>query len=108
MMARTTLRIATALVVFGVFTSGSAIAQQPAAPADAQAPAAAAASATHSDPIVQKRAEVRAANSKQRAANAKTRQQAREQRAKAKAERNKSVAQSRAHATAAMSASAPQ
>jgi hypothetical protein len=98
MMARNTL--ATALVVFSVLASGSAMAQQPAAP-DAASP-------THSDPIVQKRAEVRAANNKQRAANAKTRQQANAQRAQAQAERDKSVQQSRARATAAMGASAPQ
>jgi hypothetical protein len=100
-MARTTLRFAAALIVFGVVTSGSAIAQQPAAPA-------AAASATHSDPIVQKRMEVREANRKQREANAKTRKQAQQQQAKARAERNQSVQQSRDRATAAMSASAPQ
>jgi hypothetical protein len=104
-MARTTLRFATVLIAFGVVTSGSAIAQQPAAPAEG---AATAASATHSDPIVQKRMEVREANRKQRAANAKTRQHAREQQAKAKAERDQSVQQSRARATAAMSASTPQ
>lgn len=103
MMVRTTFRLATAVVVFGIVTSGAAIAQQPAA---ADAPAMA--SATHSDPIVQKRMEVRSANQTQRAANAKTRQQANEQQAKARAERNQSVSQSRARATAAMSASAPQ
>lgn len=105
-MSRTTLRFATALFVFGVATSGSAIAQQPAQPADA-APSAAA-SATHSDPIVQKRMEVRDANRQQRAANAKTRQQAQQQQAKARAERNQSVQQSRARASAAMSASGAQ
>lgn len=102
MMARTTFKLAAALVVFGVLTSGAAIAQQPAADAPAMA------SATHSDPIVQKRMEVRSANQKQRAANAKTRQHAKQQQAQAKAERDKSVSQSRARATAAMSASAPQ
>jgi hypothetical protein len=103
-MARTTLRFATALIALGVITSGSAIAQQPAAPAAGTA----AASATHSDPIVQKRMEVREANRQQRAANAKTRKQAQQQQAKARAERNQSVQQSRDRATAAMSASAPQ
>ncbi|NKJ48362.1 hypothetical protein CIC12_16755 [Burkholderia sp. SG-MS1] len=102
-MARTTLRFATALIVFGVVTSGSAIAQQPAAPAEGVA-----ASATHSDPIVQKRMEVREANRKQREANAKTRKQAQQQQAQARAERNQSVQQSRDRATAAISASAPQ
>jgi hypothetical protein len=103
MMARNTFSLATALVVFGALTSGAAIAQQqPAADAPAMA------SATHSDPIVQKRMEVRSANQKQRAANAKTREHARQQRAQAQAERNKSVSQSRARASAAMSASAPQ
>ena len=102
-MARTTLRFASALIVFGVVTSGSAIAQQPAAPAEGMA-----ASATHSDPIVQKRMEVREANRKQREANAKIRQHAKEQQAKVNAERNQSVQQSRARATAAMGASGPQ
>jgi hypothetical protein len=105
-MVRTTLRFSAALIVFGAVTSGSAIAQQPATPADA-APAVAA-SPTHSDPIVQKRMEVREANRKQRAANAKTREHARQQQAKAKAERDQSVQQSRARASAAMSASGPQ
>jgi hypothetical protein len=103
-MARTTLRFASALIVFGVVTSGSAIAQQPAAPAEGMA----AASATHSDPIVQKRMEVREANRKQREANAKIRQHAKEQQAKVNAERDQSVQQSRARATAAMGASSPQ
>jgi hypothetical protein len=102
MMSRTTFRLATALVALGVLSSGATFAQQPAADAPATA------SATHSDPIVQKRMEVRSANQKQRAANAKTRQQAKQQQAQARAERNKSVSQSRARATAEMSASAPQ
>jgi hypothetical protein len=106
MMARTTLRFASALVVFGALVSGSAMAQQPAQPA--ATPPAAGASATHSDPIVQKRMEVRAANQKQRAQNAQARAKMKESQRQARNERNQSVQQSRQHATAAMSASAPQ
>jgi hypothetical protein len=103
MMARTTLNFAAALLAIGALSSGSVMAQQP-----ADATPSAGASATHSDPIVQKRMEVRQANQKQRAANAKTNQQAREQRAKAQAQRNQSVQESRSRASAAMSASNPQ
>lgn len=100
-MVHIVVRIATASIAIGLLTSGSAYAQQA-----ADAPPAA--SATHHDPIVQKRSEVRDANRQRREANAKINQHAREQRAQTRAERNKSVQESRSRASAAMSASEPQ
>ncbi|NML35398.1 hypothetical protein HHL14_31830 [Paraburkholderia sp. G-4-1-8] len=107
-MARTTLGIASALVVFSVLASGSAFAQQPPAQPDAAPAPAAGGNTTHSDPIVQKRMEVRQANQKQRAANSQARSKMRAQKREASNTRNQSVQESRQRATATMSASAPQ
>lgn len=60
-MASTTRKFASTLVVFGALVSGSTIAQVLVQPATATPPAAGAGE-SHSDPIVQKRMEVREAS----------------------------------------------
>lgn len=94
------------LVSLGALDSGVANAQQPAASPDMASPAAA--GATHHDPIVQKRSEVRAANRKQRQQTSQARSQFREQSRQARNQRNQSVSESRQRATNALAASAAQ
>jgi hypothetical protein len=90
------------LVSLGAFGAGAANAQQPAMP-DAASPA-----ATHHDPIVQKRSEVREANRQRSAQTSEARRQARQQSREARTQRNQSVQESRQRATKALAASAAQ
>jgi hypothetical protein len=107
-MSRLTNRIATTFVVLGLMISGAAIAQQPAATtATAQvAQAASAPATTHRDPIVQKRNEIREANSVQRARTAEARKAFKAEARDARQERNQSVSESRDRARAALAESA--
>lgn len=99
-MNRLVQQIATMFAVIGVMTAGSAFAQQ--AVTSAAAEPAKTAAATHSDPIVQKRMEVRAANQQQRARTAEARQAFRAEARDARAERNQAAQESRARATEAV------
>jgi hypothetical protein len=102
-MNRLVTQIATMFAVIGVMTAGSAFAQQ--AVASAAAEPAHTATATHSDPIVQKRMEVREANQKQRARTAEARKNFRAEARDARSERNQSAQESRARATQALQTS---
>ena len=97
-MNRLVHQIATLFAVVGVMTAGSAFATQAVASAAAE-PAQA---ATHHDPIVQKRMEVRAANQQQRARTAEARETFRAESRDARSERNQSAQESRARATHAL------
>jgi hypothetical protein len=85
-------------IVVGLLAAGPAIAQQPAAVTE-QSPAT---TTQHSDPIVQKRMEVRQANQTHRANRAEARQVQRSEVSQSRAERNQSVQEARARATEAI------
>jgi hypothetical protein len=84
-------------MVIGLLAAGPAMAQQPAA-ATEQSPV----TTTHSDPIVQKRMEVRKANQTHRANRAEARKVQRSEVSQSRAERNQAVQESRARATEAI------
>ncbi|WP_321892502.1 hypothetical protein [Paraburkholderia tropica] len=98
-------RIATTAVVLavvGAMIAGSVLAQQP-APANPSQPAPPAA-ATHNDPIVQKRMEIREANREQRAKKSEAKKVYRNEAKQARSERNQSAQESRARAQNALNA----
>jgi len=99
-MNRLVQQIATMFAVVGVMTAGSAFAQQ--AITSAAAGPETGATATHSDPIVQKRMEVREANRQQRARTSEARQSFRAEARQARGERNQSAQESRARAADAL------
>lgn len=99
-MNRLVPQIATMFAVIGLMTAGSAFAQQAVTSAAAASPTTV--TTTHSDPIVQKRMEVRAANQQQRERTAQARQQFRAEARDARAERNASARESRARASQAL------
>jgi hypothetical protein len=105
-----TRTVAVVAIVIGALFAGQVFAQANAqTSAQATAPAAkesqpAATTPTHSDPIVQKRMEIRAANQQQRARTAEARQQFNQEAQQARTERNQSAQDSRARAQAALNA----
>ncbi|WP_322042186.1 hypothetical protein [Paraburkholderia sp. J67] len=101
MMKSKTRITAVVLVVIGAMIAGSVMAQQIAPPASQQPPAA---TATHSDPIVQKRMEIRDANREQRAKNAEAKKAYKSDVKQAKSERNQSAQESRARAQESLNA----
>ncbi|EEA04640.1 conserved hypothetical signal peptide protein [Burkholderia sp. H160] len=105
-MSRLTNRIAATFLSLGLLTSGAAFAaEQPAAAAPQVAEAATAPATVHSDPIVQKRMEVREANREQRAQRAEARKAFRAEAREARQQRNESVSESRDRARAALAES---
>ena len=102
-MNRVVNQIATMFAVVGMMTAGAAFAQQ--AVTAAAEPATAA--ATHNEPIVQKRMEVRQANREQRARTAEARQNFRAEARNARSERNQTVQEARANAATAFDAQQP-
>lgn len=101
-MNRLARRIATTLVVFGLMTSGAAIAQQPTTATPQVAETASAPSTAHHDPIVQKRNEIREANREQRARTSEARQTFRNEAREARQERNQAASESRDRARTAL------
>ncbi|CAG9232313.1 conserved exported hypothetical protein [Paraburkholderia tropica] len=97
-------RIATTAVVLavvGAMIAGSVMAQQP-APAN---PEQAQAAATHNDPIVQKRMEIRDANREQRSKNADAKKAYKSEVKQARGERNQAAQESHARAQDALNTS---
>ncbi|MCC8403260.1 hypothetical protein LJ655_15410 [Paraburkholderia sp. MMS20-SJTN17] len=105
-MSRLTKGIAATFVAFGLLTSGAAFAEQPANAAPQVAEAASAPATVHSDPIVQKRMEIREANREERAKRAEARKTFRAEAREARQQRNASVSESRDRARAALAESA--
>jgi len=93
-MNRLVNQIATMFAVVGMMTAGAAFAEQ----------AMNAAAQPHSDPIVQKRMQVREANREQRARTAEARQNFRAEARDARNERNQTVQEARSNAAGAIDA----
>jgi len=102
-MNRLAQQIATTFAIVGLMAASSAFAQQA-----VTAAAESAGQQTHSDPLVQKRQEVRDANRQQRQRRSEARQNFRAEAREARAERNESAQQSRERASAAKAEQAAQ
>jgi hypothetical protein len=100
MQVRTRTVAIVAIVISAIF-AGQVFAQASAPAAKEAQPTT---TATHSDPIVQKRMEIRDANRQQRARTAEARQTFNQEAQEARAERNQSAQDSRARAQAALNA----
>ena len=104
-MKARTRTVATVAIVISALFMGQAFAQTSAQTSAAQSKEGQpATTVTHSDPIVQKRMEVREANRQQRARTAEARQTFQQEAREARAERNQSAQDSRARAQAAINA----